>query len=462
MHTNSYISTAALAAALLATPQASLAQDLGLNLDLGVLGVGVDADVNVGGESLLGVDADVTTGSTGSSGSGNSLVDLDVDVGSRTGPNGGTLIDLGGNGSDTALVDADIDLPGRTSGGTALVTGDVRIGALASGNRSEALLGLIDSPNLANIDLDAAIDDRRVAIVAAADLLGSEDLADIRAAIETGGPGRTELRDALNASVELGAILGNGGIDLDDVLAVQVAENGATEVIVLDDAVEVALLGRGGNLADLSVGDLATLDLDLLSDDELAALDLDLLPDELAAAVELRLLGNDGNLADLSIGDLADLDIDLLPGGGDDGNGGGTPPGGNPGGGEGGTPGSPGSGGNGSDSDGPTVIGTLPPTTIGASFGVAALDCQIGVLALASGLDATPRAIAGARTLELVRIEGCQRSLVDAEVATIRAAISANPAIIAALQQASIPLDEVIGATIQGGTLTIFIDPVIV
>ncbi len=111
------------------------------------------------------------------------------------------------------------------------------------------------------------------------------------------------------------------------------------------------------------------------------------------------------------------------------------------------------------DSDG--AIGGELATPVGAGFGIATLDCNIGVLALANGLYATPGAIAGADSLELVRIDGCERSLVDTEISTIRSAIAVNPAISGALDDASIPLDHVIGATIQGGTLTLFIEPAV-
>lgn len=578
MRTYSYISAAALAAALIATPQLAQAQLLGVDLNLGgESGATVGADVTLGGDSLLGVDADVNLGGSNgldvnagvgvgsddslvdvdldantrsTSGTGGNLVDLGVNVGgnSAIGPNGGTLIDLGGRRTDAALVDADVNL-GTGTAGSALLNGAVRIGSLGEGqDRTGALLGLIDNPNLADIDLDAAIDDTRVSIVSAADLLGTDELADIEAAIDLGGAGRTELLDALTASVELGAILGNEGIDLEDVLAVQVAENGAAEVIVLRDVVQLALGGNEGDLAELGIGDLANLDidllspeelaeidldllpddlrtdvqlrllgvdgdaanvtpgdlanvnLDLLSDQELAELDLDLLPGELATAVNLRLLGNDGTLANLSVGDLAAVDVDLSAatdaGGdtarGDDGTGtGGTGTGG-AGGGEPGTAGNTGGDTDNGDDNGddtdtsrtpaanagsdiattanpgtgvagtPAVNGAVPATQVGAGFAIAALGCDIGTLALASGSDATPQAIASADSLELVRIDGCERSLVDAEVEQIRGAISINPAISDVLDGAAIPLDEVIGATIQGGTLTLFIEPVVI
>jgi len=84
------------------------------------------------------------------------------------------------------------------------------------------------------------------------------------------------------------------------------------------------------------------------------------------------------------------------------------------------------------------------------------------VLALAQGSPATTATIASAKSLELVRIEGCERNLIDPQVGTLHSAIETNPAISAVLDGADIPLDQVIGATIQAGTLTLFIDPVVI
>lgn len=432
MHTRIDISAAALAVALLASPQLSLAQ--GLNLDLGI--VAVDANIGLGGNSLLDVDAGVTLGGNGgtaigagvtlgSTDSQGSLLDVDISTGSTrpatgpnggaTGPNGGTLINLGGPARpNAAALDVDIDvLPRRnsvpTTTGNRLLSGDIRLGAIGSDSaRGEALLGLITTPNLADIDLDAAIDDRRVAITAVADLLGADQLAVIHAAIGTGGAGRGELLSSLSASRELGSILGRQGIDLEDVLAIQIAENGAAEIFVLGDTVTVALLGDNGNLLDVGVGGLA------------------------------------------------DIDIDLFPD-----NGPGPNPAPNPGPNPGPTPGGGNGGGNGGNA-GTTPNGgsiTLPPTRVGARFSIASLNCEVGIVALAKGVQAPPQAILRAQTLELVRIEGCERSLVDNEAASIRAAIAGNPAIAGVLEAAAIPLDQVIGATIRGGALTLFIKP---
>ena len=442
MQTKSHISAAALAAALFAVPQLASGQILGVDLDLDVLGVEADADVDVGGDKLLDVDAGVDLGGdtgldasvdVGGTDADDSLVDIDLNASGAaatgaTGPNGGRLIDLNISDDDAAL-DADIDLLPRDDG-TSLVDGTVRIGALDDDRRGQALLDLIDSPNLAEIDLDTTIDDRRVSILAAADLLAADELARIDAAITAGGEGRDELLAALDASVELGGILGTEGIDPEDVLAVQVADNGAAEIIVLD-RVQLALLGDDAeddgqvDLADLTVAELGAVDVDLLTG-------ADSTDDDNGNGG-----GSGGN------GDTG--------GSGDDGSGSGSGPGDDGGAGT--------DGDTSASDDADTAASGQLPSPVGARFGIALLDCNIGVLALANGVDATPRAIAGAESLELVRIDGCERSLVDAEIGTIRTAIAVNPAITDALDDASIPLDHVIGATIQGGTLTLFVEP---
>lgn len=556
MHMNSHVSAAALAAALLATPQLVLAQGLdlgvnvggesGINVDAGVdtdNGLDIGADVGIGESSDNVVDLDVGVGGDSTSDdSGNSLVDVDLGLAgegssSSIGPNGGTLIDLGGS-----LVDAEVTLLDGSSGGNNLVNGDIRIAALDRTARADAMLGLIEDPGLADIDLDASIDDTRVSIVAAADLFDTASLADIELAVKTGGEGRTQLLDALSASVELSAILESEGIDLSDVLAVQIAENGAAEVIVLDGPVQLAALGDNGNLADLTADDLADLDIDLLSDEELAEVNLELLPEALRSRAVVRLLESrdtpqpgalpQGELVSIDVAALADdpvaaeLDAALTTGGDDlaeltadvnlvdrlddagiapeavaalrigadddllvfvdagvddtltasiglggtdagAGTGGGSGDGSDTGGTDSGndtgtdvdtSAGTDGSGADTTVAAGGDVIGTLPATSVGAAFSIAALTCETGILAMANGAEASPQAIAAADSLELVRVEGCERSLVDADIAAIHSAIEANRAISSTLEGAGIPLDQVIGATVQDDTVTLFLD----
>lgn len=524
MQTNSYISAAALAAALLASPFPAVAQGIGVNVDAGPVGVSADvstgastdasANISVGGSGTGAVNADAgaslgNTGSdsnTGGSAGGTGLT-ASVSVGSSSsgssatsGPNGGQLIDLKalGNAASAPAVPAD----GGSDAGNSLITGDVRIAALGDDDaRAEAMLDLIEDPQLADIDLDAAIDDRQVAILAAADLLTPDQLRDVEAAAGAGGAGRQQLLSALSSGTELGSILSAEGISADDVLAVQIAESGATEVIVLPNTARVAALGNDGNLADASAAQLAKANVDLLSADELAEAQVSA-PHQTA---RVRLFSNDNpddgtfDIADLSVADLANVDVDLLlptsdSGAGDDGSSGGdtgkdnggdtgsgsgnngdTGAGGDAGGGDGtgtdtgnGNSGglnggdvasSAGGIGKGAGSAASTPAALLPATQVGANFGIAALGCNVGVLALANGSDPSPQEIADAESLELVRINGCARSLVDADVGTVRGAIAANPVIVNVLDQVSVPVEGVIGATVQADTLTLFIDP---
>jgi hypothetical protein len=76
-------------------------------------------------------------------------------------------------------------------------------------------------------------------------------------------------------------------------------------------------------------------------------------------------------------------------------------------------------------------------------------------------MNATVQTIADAESLELVRIEGCERNLIDAEVDAIHAAVQANPTIASVLEGVNIPIDHVIGATVQAGVLTLFIESVL-
>jgi hypothetical protein len=551
--------------------------DVNAGVDVGGdSGLNVDAGIDVGGSSSDSnvVDVDVGVGTGSDADTSGSLVDVDLDVGTGTnttggtGPNGGALIDLNagvggqtGLTTDVKVLSGGTALATSTPSGTNLITGDIRIGALGTPSaRADALLELISSPNLANIDLDAAIDDTRVSIIAAADLLSEDAIADVEVAIRTGGDGRAELLKALSDSTELSSILGNQGIDLEDVLAVQIAENGATEVIVRDGTVRVALGGNDGEIASVSLGDAAELDVDLLTDEQLAAVDLNLLPDDQRAEVQLRLLSGAGDLADLSVEQLASidldllsdeqltsLDIDLLPetlrtpielrllgdegrlaeltvgelaelklgtqpagsasepstdtpnnidtdedtaeaGGGDEAsNGSGTPGSvplpsngnsandggsgvpvqGSSGGGSSGDAGTGGANGGlaASVSSGPNsspnsikTTGTSSLAQSNNGFGIVSLECDIGVLAFANGMSATAQTIADAQSLELVRLEGCQRNLVDAEVDAIHAAVQANSAIASVLKEANIPIEHVIGATVQAGILTLFIE----
>jgi len=611
------ISLIALTTALVMTSAPAQALDLGVTVgdsvgvEVGVGSDGVDVDANVGDDVDAGggldVDADVELG-----GGDGLSVDANADVGNErgidvdanvelgretvTGPNGGPLIDIG-SPAQGRIVDVGTDqeglrvdvLPGSTPRASRPVAGGIQLTALNEAARVDALIDLIDRPDLANVDIDVVVDDRLVSITPIADLLGDGDLARISAAIELGGSGREQLLDALRGSLELTSILSQQGIDLGDVLAVQIDSDGSADIIVLGGAAE--LVADIGNLVDGAGGtggsstspldgltslELADLDIDLLSDDQLAVIDLTLLPtepqrlqaivrlldtspaspgpssgsagdtitivdlqtllgDEALADVEATLGIGNGAIADLDLSaevlgaledagipaaavvgvtvgangqtqvlvdlnlggtQVADIDIGLGGGGtggggtggggtgdggtGDGGSGdggtgdGGTDDGGtddgDTGAGDTGGTGGPGGSGDGGVGDpgnpvdvgggtpGPDtgpIVGTSPAAPSGELF--ASLDCDPGLTALTTGTAPTPVAVRMAKSLELVVLTGCEVALDAGNAPMLGQTLNANPALAASLQSARISLDDIIGATVSDGVVTVFI-----
>jgi hypothetical protein len=335
--------------------------DDGINADVGLGGdsavdVGVDVggddglgvDAEVGGDAVAGVgveagDSEVVSGTVlgGDSSPGGNVLDADVNVipgtpvnadvnlGSRSGSNAGT-----GGG---ALVEADVQVgsqPATTPvDRTETVTGVTRLLALGSPTaRAEALLERIADPGLAEIDLDASIDDRRIALVRVDEVLSEDALAEIEVAIGDNPEGRADLLAVLEDSAVLSSVLNREGVALEDVLAVEIGADGLTEVLVRSapealvadvdaaglDVVDAQLGTDAGGLdADIAIlpgaegageggagrPDLAELDIDLLSEEELAELDLTLLPrEEQRVAAVLRILGSESEPAGTDTG----------------------------------------------------------------------------------------------------------------------------------------------------------------
>ena len=330
MRIQSRISILALTAALLAMPTGVQAQlnlgvdldtstdngvgvDAGVDLGIGGTDVGVDAGVDVGGDSAVDAEVDVDAGSSGGSGSqlgvdaevlgDDGLVDVDAGTGS-----GQTGIGVDVLGED--VLDADIS---TGTGGSEPVLG-VRVSALDDAARLEALIGQVNALDLAGVDLDALVDDTQVSIIALADLLDAEDAAEIRALVEAGGSGRDELLAAIEASVELGAILEREGLVPEDVVTLSIAADGSTELVVLEADATIGLAAAGDTTGDLPETDLADLDIDLLSDEELAEIDLALLPtEEQRLDAVIRLLG-DADDGTAGSGDIEVIALDALLG----------------------------------------------------------------------------------------------------------------------------------------------------
>lgn len=323
----------------------------GVDVDAGVdvggsSGLDVDADVGIGGSDGLSVDASADLGQTSGSSRGQSLdVDATIGLGSggttsagkpTTGPNGGTLIDLGAAVTvGNTIVGSTPQAPTTPATPAAprpapLIGTGISLSALNDTARIDAVADLLNSSNIAEIDLDAVIDDRNVSILFVNDLLGENGTVEINELLADNADNYQAVLDAIAGSNVLTSVLGNQGIDLDDVVAIQVRGDGATEVLVLDDVVKVAIGGnttgtpadgnQAGTLPGLGQSDLSTLDVAVLTDEELARVDLSLLPNEdqrLAAVV--RLLGQDGADTETETGSqpasrrtLRILDLDAL------------------------------------------------------------------------------------------------------------------------------------------------------
>ncbi|SMQ85623.1 hypothetical protein SAMN06295905_2910 [Devosia lucknowensis] len=352
MRRKTQISAIALTAAMLAAPPAFAQLNLGINLggssdnggiglDAGVnLGIGdtnvnVGAGVGVGGDSLVDAGVNVDAGSESGGGAQigvdaevlgeDNLVDVNAGVGTRSGGNGGTRGNIVGVGvdvlDDDSLLDADVTV-GAGSGGSGGSAGSgsatpvlgVRIAALDQAARVDAVIDQINTPDLAEADLDALIDDRRVSILALAELFGDEDASEIRALVELGGPGREELIAAIEASVELSAILDRQGLSGENVVAISVNGDGSAELIVVD--LDLDLAGTDNATGPLLDTDLAELDIDLLTDEELARIDLALLPNEQQRLdAIIRILGSSGGSGGgTSGGNIELIDVDALLG----------------------------------------------------------------------------------------------------------------------------------------------------
>ncbi|WP_172125595.1 MULTISPECIES: hypothetical protein [unclassified Devosia] len=343
-----------------------LGGDNGINADVGLGGdTAVDADVDVGGDDGLGVDAEIggdaavdvgveagdsemVSGTVlGGDGSPRANV-LDTDVNVIQGAPVSADVNLGSGSRSGAAVDADVQIGAQqtaTIDPTQTVNGGTRLLALGSPTaRTEALIELIADPGLAEIDLDASIDDRRIALVRVDEVLSEAALAEIEIAIGDNPEGRADLLAVLEDSAVLSSVLEREGVALEDVLAIEVGADGLTEVLVRGapealvaevdaagiDVVDAELGAGSGELAaDVAIlprdgqaggegaasGDLADLDIAALTEEELAALDLSLLPDEQQRVdAVLRILGTEGDASGAGGGEITILDLDALLG----------------------------------------------------------------------------------------------------------------------------------------------------
>src|SRR5690606_7401303 len=89
---------------------------------------------------------------------------------------------------------------------------------------------------------------------------------------------------------------------------------------------------------------------------------------------------------------------------------------------------------------------------------VATLDCEVGGAALSQGASASPAAIAQASSLELVRVVGCDQTLASDDIERVRDALESNAAITEAIDSVGLSLEQVIGATVSGEVVTVFLE----
>ena len=355
MSFKSSISALALASALVAAPPAfaqlgiSVGGDDGINVGVDLDtddGLGIGADVGVGGDDgvnvgtdvgvgrddeLVGVDVDARAGAQGDSlldtdvnvgvGGRDSLVGVDADARVLDNSDNGPLVDLGADatvGGDNSLVDANVNLGTGGTGGSLINLGGAQ--------QAEALLSLVGQSNIVGVNLDAAIDDRRIIIVDIGESFSQDTIADIELALLNGeAAGVEDTRAAVSASVTLSSVLSRNGLSADDVIAVEIGEQGQTYVYVLADLEDGVGITAD---ADLAGTDIADADVRLLQDDTLASADVDILPgddsatDEPLVGVDAQIgtgtqgEGTDGLGVDANIGlgdqDVVDADVDLL------------------------------------------------------------------------------------------------------------------------------------------------------
>lgn len=107
--------------------------------------------------------------------------------------------------------------------------------------RLEALIELVDSCSLADLDLEKAVDDRRVIVIETDRVFGTASLERLETALRADGRGRSEAVIAVRAHRGLADILSRAGHHPEQVVALQVGRNGATEIFVHDRAAERAL-----------------------------------------------------------------------------------------------------------------------------------------------------------------------------------------------------------------------------
>lgn len=231
----------------------SLNTDAGASVDAGGANVGVDADVDVGADSGADVDAsaDVSTG-----GDADADANVSVDAGADDGDvsaDADVSVDASADDDDaSADTDVSVDVNATNGGGTdagADASVDASIDAGASGTDvnaelslstldgaeagSQAVIDLVNNGGVSG-DINADIDDTRVILIDAEDFAGPDARVDVAASIGANTDASANIRSGIEGNGELNTVLEAEGVDLDDIIGVQVNPDGSVEVLIAD------------------------------------------------------------------------------------------------------------------------------------------------------------------------------------------------------------------------------------
>jgi len=94
----------------------------------------------------------------------------------------------------------------------------------------------------------------------------------------------------------------------------------------------------------------------------------------------------------------------------------------------------------------------------GGHDGIAQLECAAGVSAMMNGGAVMPASLVSASHLELVHVNGCQQSVSVGGIDRLRGAIESNAALYESLLDVGIPISEIIGATMDGTIITLYLE----
>jgi hypothetical protein len=122
--------------------------------------------------------------------------------------------------------------------------GDVRLLAIRDDEeRFDALLALVNDCSIEDLDLAALVDDRRITIIDLREIFDEPAIARLQAALRAATPGREQMIRAVEGNEELQVVLMREDISAEEVVALQVGDDGVTEVFVLPEGEGVVNTG---------------------------------------------------------------------------------------------------------------------------------------------------------------------------------------------------------------------------